>query len=71
MKNILYCAHCAGALMHRNINEKDIYFCPMCAAVYEKTENGFKYVANLSGGAAIKETVDLIDAINRNEDANA
>ena len=43
----------------------------MCAAVYGKTENGFRYVANLSGGAAIKETVDLIDAINRNEDSNA
>lgn len=71
MANIVYCAHCSGALMHRKINDKNIFLCPMCAAVYEQKDNGYRHVATLSGGAAIKETVDLIDSIQKDEEANA
>lgn len=55
MPNLLYCAHCDGALIHRNVDGKDIYMCPMCSAIYQKTNDKYQYLGSLSGGIAIKE----------------
>lgn len=61
MPNLLYCAHCNGALIHRNIDGADVYMCPMCSAIYEHVDNKYKYIGTLSGGIAIKELLNTID----------
>ena len=63
MPNILYCAHCDGALIHRNVNGRDIFMCPMCSAIYEKVENNYKYLGTLSGGIAIKEMLNNLVSV--------
>ena len=63
MPNILYCAHCDGALIHRNVNGRDIFMCPMCSAIYEKVENNYKYLGTLSGGIAIKEMLNNLTSV--------
>jgi DNA-directed RNA polymerase subunit M/transcription elongation factor TFIIS len=68
MRTILYCANCSGALMHRNVENKNLFLCPMCGHVYEQTGSGYRHVATLSGGAAVKETINFIDAIKKDED---
>lgn len=61
MPNFLYCAHCDGALIHRNVDGRDIFMCPMCSAIYEHVDNKYKYIGTLSGGIAIKELLNTID----------
>ena len=61
MPNLLYCAHCDGALIHRNVDRMDVYMCPMCSAIYEHVDNKYKYIGTLSGGIAIKELLNTID----------
>ena len=63
MPNLLYCAHCDGALIHRNVNGRDIFMCPMCSAIYEKVENNYKYLGTLSGGIAIKEMLNNLTSV--------
>ena len=63
MPNFLYCAHCDGALIHRNVDGRDIFMCPMCSAIYEKVENNYKYLGTLSGGIAIKEMLNNLASV--------
>ncbi len=63
MPNLLYCAHCDGALIHRNVDGKDVYMCPMCSAIYEYVDNKYKYLGTLSGGKAIKEMINNLSSI--------
>lgn len=63
MPNLLYCAHCDGALIHRNVDGRDVYMCPMCSAIYEKVENNYKYLGTLSGGIAIKEMLNNLTSV--------
>lgn len=61
MPNLLYCAHCDGALIYRNVEGHDLYMCPLCSNIYEKTEDKFRYIGKLSGGIALKELLNNID----------
>ncbi len=63
MPNILYCAHCDGALIYRNIDGHNIYMCPICSAIYEKIDEQYKYIGTLSGGKAIKEMINNLSEL--------
>ena len=63
MPNILYCAHCDGALIHRRVEGSDIYMCPMCSAIYEKVGDNYKYLCTLSGGISIKEMLNNLASV--------
>ena len=66
MPNLLYCAHCDGVLIHRNVENRDLYVCPMCSSIYEKVGETYRHIATLSGGIAIKQLFDNIDSCKNN-----
>ena len=61
MPNLLYCAHCSGALIYRSVEGKEILMCPMCSAIYEKVDDKYKSLGTLSGGIAVKELLNNLE----------
>ena len=65
MPNILYCAHCDGALMHRHVEDTDIFVCPICSAVYSKDNEKYHYLGKMSGGVSAKELLNNLADIQK------